>query len=98
MNKRKKMARDVRNSTYEDFLSRADPAEEGDTCCGLRVNASQARAIHEACNGKVTLIQGPPGTGKTYTAALIVRKWLEETERTGDKVRETQDKGGIAMG
>ena len=41
------------------------------------MNSSQYRAIEAACMEELSLIQGPPGTGKTYTATLIVRRWIE---------------------
>ena len=58
---------------------------------GHRVNSSQHRAIEAACTEELSLIQGPPGTGKTYTAALIVRRWMEQPgEVENNKVNVNQ--------
>ncbi|XP_033122013.1 uncharacterized protein LOC117121025 [Anneissia japonica] len=40
-------------------------------------NKSQIEAIDAAMHDGVAIIQGPPGTGKTFTAAEIIRIWLE---------------------
>ena len=54
---------------------------------GHRVNSSQQGAITASLTGELALVQGPPGTGKTYTAALIVRGWMEQPSEPGeDKV------------
>jgi len=45
---------------------------------GLPLNEGQKEAIHKAASLPLTLITGGPGTGKTYTAACLIKKYLEE--------------------
>ncbi|MFC2049456.1 ATP-dependent RecD-like DNA helicase [Chlamydiota bacterium] len=42
-----------------------------------RLNSEQQDAIRKATRQSLTLISGGPGTGKTYTAALLIRLFLE---------------------
>ncbi len=49
------------------------------------MNISQRDAVTWALSHEVTLIQGPPGTGKTYTAARIVKGWMDQIQQTGEE-------------
>ncbi len=41
------------------------------------LNPEQEAAVHQAAKSSLTLISGGPGTGKTFTAAVMIRLFLE---------------------
>ncbi len=49
------------------------------------LNSSQRDAVKNALSHEVSLIQGPPGTGKTYTAAKIVKCWMDTKHFTSEQ-------------
>lgn len=65
--------------TAADANLRREPSRWAHDHIGRQLNASQRESLDSVLEPgrRLALIQGPPGTGKTYSAARLIREWLD---------------------